>query len=489
MRAEQSSHYTSTLADFAANTVYENLPPEIIHETKRLILDVIGCCLGACSSETGNVAVKAAEGIWGNGGKSTIIGSNVKSSVAGAAFTNGQLTNAMDADECFFNFCHIAGSVFPAALALAERLQASGRELLAAMAVGYEIAGRIGLSLPRAQALEGDTQKLELKGLRTNDWAWQVFGSATAAGKLLGFDSATMASAYGISGFNAPVADTMALRGYEAFLPMTKYSMLGTNALIGVIGALLADSGFTGSQTILDGENGFYALIGVERLYSEILTEKLGKNWILNGVSYKMYPACRIIHPAVDAFYELIEKNNLVPDDIEEIVCKLHPRAFGHLDKWPVDSIQDGLGFSFCFPMTFAMAAYGIQPGPDWHTAKNVNDTRIKEFAKKVQLVPDPGVLQAVYAEVGNEPRPVKKIVNSLEITTMDGRVYHAHKEYAKGDPWVENIGFTDTDLANKLRVYAKAALSPEKIEDLIQAVYELEKMKEIQTLSDLLAP
>jgi 2-methylcitrate dehydratase PrpD len=489
MTTQQSSNYTSALADFAAKSAYNNLPSEIIHETKRLILDVIACCLGACSSETGNVAIRAAKSIWGSGGESTIIGSRIKSSIAGAAFTNGQLANAMDADECFFNFCHIAGSVFPAALAVAEGMKAGGRELLAAMAVGYEVAGRIGLSLPRAQALDGDIQKLELKGLRTNDWAWQVFGAATAAGKLLGFDGPTMAHAYGIAGFNAPVADTSALKGYDTFLPMTKYSMLGTNALIGVIGALLAESGFTGNPTILDGENGFYDLIGVERLYPEMLTEKLGENWMLNGVSYKRYPACRIIHPAVDVFYELIEKNNLAPDDIQEVFCKLHPRAFGHLDKWPVDSIHDGLGFSFCFPMTFALAAYGVEPGPDWHSGKHVNDERVKAFAKRVRLVPDPDVLKAAFAEVGNEPRPVKKIINTLEITTVDGRVYTGSKEYARGDPWDAGLRFNDEDLADKVRVYGKAVLRTEKIEALIRAVYELEKIKNLQKLCDLLIP
>jgi 2-methylcitrate dehydratase PrpD len=255
------------------------------------------------------------------------------------------------------------------------------------------------------------------------------------------------------------------------------------------MGALLADSGFTSSQTILDGENGFYALIGVERLYPQILTENLGKNWVHDGVSYKMYPACRIIHPALDAFYELMQKNKLAPDEIKQIVCKLHPRAFGHIDKWPIDSIRDGLGFSFCFPMAFAMAAYDIPPGPDWHSVENVNGARIKKFAQRVRLVPDPGVLQAAYAEVGNEPKPVKKIVNRLEITTVDGRVYEAHKDYAKGDPWADNIRFTDTDLADKLKVYGKSALSPEQIEDLIGAIEELDQMENIQTLSALLVP
>ena len=210
---------------------------------------------------------------------------------------------------------------------------------------------------------------------------------------------------------------------------------------------------------------------------------------MLNGVSYKRYPACRIIHPAVDAFYELIERNNLAPDDIQEVVCKLHPRAFGHLDKWPVDSIHDGLGFSFCFPMTFAMAAYGVEPGPDWHSAKHVNDERVKAFAKRVRLVPDPDVLKAAFAEVGNEPRPVKKIINTLEITTVDGRVYTGSKEYARGDPWDVGLRFNDEDLADKVRVYGKAVLSTEKIEALIRAVYELEKIKNLQKFCDLLIP
>jgi 2-methylcitrate dehydratase PrpD len=486
---ESISNYTSTLVDFAVGTAYEDLPSEVAHETKRLILDVIACCLGASSSKIGEVVVKAAGAIWGNGGEATIIGSDVKSSIAGACFTNGELANALDADDTFLNFCHFTGAVFPAALAVAERVKTSGKELLAAVAVGYEVAGRIGLSLPRAQALNGDVSRLELTSKRTNDWAWQVFGAATSAGKLLRFDRTKMANSYGIAGFNAPVADTVALKGYDEFLPMTKCSMLGTNALIGVMGAVLADSGFTGNPTILDGENGFYGLIGVERLYPEILTEKLGEKWVLGEVSYKIYPTCRIIHPALDAFYEIQKKKRLSPVDIKEIVCKMHPRAFGHLYKWPLDSIHDGLGFSFCFPMSFAMAAYGIEPGPDWHSSKNVNDPRIKEFAKRVRLTPDPDVLKAVYSEVGNDPKTVRKIVTTLEITTVDGKVYKAHKEYAKGDPWDESLRLTDEDLANKVRTYGKPPLSSEKIEVLIRTVYELEKMENIQKLSDLLVP
>ena len=112
------------------------------------------------------------------------------------------------------------------------------------------------------------------------------------------------------------------------------------------------------------------------------------------------------------------------------------------------------------------MAAYGIEPGPDWHLPENVNDPRIKELAGRVKMAPDPDVLKAVYEEVGNEPKTVKKVLNSIEIRTSDGRVFEERREYAKGDPWEKDFVFSDEDLADKMRTYGKEALSGGKDRD-----------------------
>ena len=92
---------------------------------------------------------------------------------------------------------------------------------------------------------------------------------------------------------------------------MVKYSCAGMTSIVGVIAALLAEQGFTGGTEILDGDYGFYNLIGVDRLYPESLTENLGEKWWIDESAFKFYPSCRISHPAIDALYDIMKNNNL----------------------------------------------------------------------------------------------------------------------------------------------------------------------------------
>ena len=99
----------------------------------------------------------------------------------------GELANALDADECFYNFCHYEGVIFSAALAMAERAGASGKDLIAAMALGYEIAGRIGLSLPRAQALTGRSGRTRAQGVEDQRLGMAGIRSSHGCGQASGF--------------------------------------------------------------------------------------------------------------------------------------------------------------------------------------------------------------------------------------------------------------------------------------------------------------
>ena len=483
------SNYTKRLIEFAVHTGYEDLPEDVVHETKRLILDTIGCAVGGNSTELGGIVNETAKVIGGAGSEGTIWGSRQKSSSVGAAFINAELANAMDADETLISFTHLAGSVVPPALAAAEQVGASGKDLITAVAIGYDVASRIGISMPRAERIAGIPPNLKLESVKNSDFAWHVFGSASATGKILNLGQEKMANAFGISGVNAPINATIAIKGYTDFFPMTKYTTMGYNALIGMTAAILAEKGFTGSHTVLDGEYGFFRLVGIDPVFPEVMTEDLGTQWWIKQLSYKPYPINRIPQPALDAFYEIIKANNLKAQDIKEIVYQLHPRAVGHFDHWGIDSIKTSMQFSFCFPMGFAMAAYGIEPGPDWHSPENINDPKIKAFAKKVKMIGDPNVLLAVFEEVGNEPRPVKKIVTTIEVTAADGKKFHDHREYAKGDPWFEETYMTDEELSHKFRNFTKKILPADRIEAAIRSVYELEKIKNIQTFAKLLVP
>ena len=484
------TNYTKTLADFVNRTKYEDIPPKTIHAVKRFILDEIGVALGACTTEMGKTVVDSAKHIGGKNGEATVIGHNFKTSSMGAAFINGELENALDAEGFIAGSTHPGPTLFPAALATAELAGASGKDLITAIALGYDVTTRIHLTLPREQKVTGTPPNLDLSWLRTNDWASHVFGAAAAASKLLDFDSNQIANAFGIAGINAPINTTISVKGYQALFPMAKYNVTGMDAMVGVLAAVLTRSGFTAGHSILDGEFGFYRLIGVDPMYPEQITEKLGEKWWIEYHGFKRYPLCAIPHPGIDALYEIMANNNLKPDDIEKIIYKSHPRQVGMFDQWPVDSIHNGVSLSFHFPMGFAMAAYGIEPGPDWHASKNIEDPRIKEFARtKFEMVGDPHVLEVVYEEIGNEPKPVTSFPTTIDIITKDGRTFSDYREHAKGDPFDEKTRMSDEDISNKFRVYVKKLLSPDKVERLINTTFKLDEVADIHTFTSLLVP
>jgi 2-methylcitrate dehydratase PrpD len=477
---------TKALVDFAVGTRFEDIPADVVHETKRLILDTLGCAIGSRETDLGRIAVDAAAAIGGSDGEATIWGTKARSSGVAAAFANAELTNAMDADETLINFSHVAGSILPPAMATAERVKGTGKTLIAAMALGYDIAARVGVSMPRAEYIAGNPPNLSLANVRNTDFAWHSFGSAAATGKSLGFDATKMANAFGIACVNAPINATVAIKGYTEFFPMTKYTVLGQNALVGMMGALLADKGFTGGHHMLDGDYGFYRLTGIEPTFPEELTKELGRHWWVMEASYKPYPINRIPQPGLDIFYAMLKDKKFTADDVKEVIYKVHPRSIGHFDHWPIDDIHSSMQFSFCFPMGFAMAAYGIEPGPDWHRPKNIDDPRIKAFAKKVRMVGDPKVFQEVYDEVGNRPYPVKKIVTSIEVVTKDGKTFSGRKDYPKGDPWFAETRMSDDDMVEKFTRFTRQYLPKSQAAQLVDAVLHLEDIKDVRELTRL---
>ena len=485
----QRGDISKKLIDFAVKTSFKDIPEAVVHETKRLILDSIGCGIAGTATDLGKIAAATAGAIGGISSESTIWGTGMKSSCVGAALANAELSNAMDADETLINFTHVCASILPPVLATAERVGASGKDVITALALGYDVASRVGVAMPRAEVILGEPPNLRLESVRNTDFAWHVFGSVTGTGKILGFDYEKMANAFGIAGVNAPINATVAIKGYTDFFPMTKYTVMGYNAIIGMIGAFLADKGFTGSHTILDGDYGFFRLVGIDPIFPDEMTKDLGKHWWVMEASYKPYPINRIPQPGLDIFYEIISKNGLKPDIIKEIIYKVHPRSVGHFDHWPIDKIETSMQFSFCFPMGFAMAAYGIEAGPDWHAKENINNPKIKAFAKKVKMVADSDVLKEVYEEVGNDPKPVKKIVTTIEVITNDGRKFSGRKLYPKGDPWFEETRMSDEELNQKFNTFTKKVLPDKQRKEIIKAVYALDQMKDVRSLTELLVP
>jgi 2-methylcitrate dehydratase PrpD len=139
-------HVTKDIADFAARTDYEDLPLFVVQETKRLLLDTMGCAIGGLSTQKGKIAIHLARSLGGPA-EATILGTGDKVSGASSAFAAGELINALDYEALLSPPDHATPYVLPAPLAIGETKRVSGKELIIATAVAHELATRIGSSL------------------------------------------------------------------------------------------------------------------------------------------------------------------------------------------------------------------------------------------------------------------------------------------------------------------------------------------------------
>ena len=278
---------TEELATFVTGIKFDDLPQEVKRETKRILLDSIGCGIGGNRTERGKICTELARKLGGQP-ESSILGTKVKVSSINAAFANGELINALDYDALAGG--HIPPFVIPPPLALAEALSASGRELILSVALGHEIARRVGLAArPPYWPSESGPEKGKVIFSPVSGHGPAVFGAAIGAGKILNLDSEKMASAIGIAGYAGP-PNTFRKWTDTAPVRMTKYGPPGFTAEVGVRAALLADMGYRGDTNIFEGVFSYWRFAGFQEWDKKKVIEDLGSKWVSLEVKYKKFP-------------------------------------------------------------------------------------------------------------------------------------------------------------------------------------------------------
>jgi len=459
------------LADFIAKTIFEDLPTDVVKKTKLLTLDTIGAALGGYLTDIGAICLGIAKTLGGNP-ESTIIGSGEKTSCVNAAFANAKMANALDCDDVFYNGAHFASPTIGAALALGERLKASGKDILTAIALGYDATARVGISAIRSrEALPS--------------FSWHIVGSAVASAKLLGLDQLGILNTLGIGCANAPI--TCLRKSWPD--TMVKYGDMGVMAYQGILSALLAKMGHTGSKDILEGENGFWRYIGAEKCDYNTLLNELGKKWYVMDSSMKLYPACRWMHAPLDLFAEVVKDNKLKPEDIKKVVVRVHRRA---VEIGSIYEPKDWLTAQVSIPYNIALIAFGIPPSSEWQAPEQYTNREILKFHTKVKVEEDPNSVKIL--SLSEQPSyGFKKASVSLEVTTND-KVINRRAEYAKGDPWLPETEITYEELKIKFRSFASKIAGPslrwrERIEQIIEQTFNMESVENVAEVMELLSP
>lgn len=371
---------TRRLAAFAADLTSALIPSRVMARAKELLIDYIGHTVATTQEEPAQKLIRFAKA---NGGppESRVIGAGVSVAAPWAALVNGAMGHMAELDDTHRGtMSHPGDSVWATALAIGEKVGASGADVLVAGIAGYEVALRVG------RAVMPDHYR---RGWHTSGTIMS-FGAAVTAGRLLKLDHRPMAWALGTAGAQAS--------GNFAHLTdraMTKDFNCGHAAKSGVIAALLAHEGFTGPTDVLENSRGFLALYGSKNNHPELLTQGLGTTWITMEVAQKPYSACRCIHASIDAILALRQEASFTPNDVQHVTARIFSTGAALVNDpvpWEGNKGLQGSRFSAHFNLAVAMlhGRKGLWNLLDKsYPLQYLQSPEIREIMKSIEVIPD----------------------------------------------------------------------------------------------------
>lgn len=459
--------YTSQLVRASRATTFGDLPGSAVHAAKRLILDTIGCMIGAADLPSEQIVTALFQG-FGGATEATVFTTGRKLPAPFAAYVNGHAANALDAEETTLLTGHLSAALVAPALAVAERRASSGQALIAAVTTGFEVAARVALAMQNNMKVD-EAGALEMSPLHGHSWT--TFGGTAAAARLPDLDHDQTLDAYGITGSNAPLPSSGHANSLPLPRPMSKYSMYGTFAELAVMSGLLAEAGFTCDRAIFDGDDGFWRMIAASGCDYGRLTGGWGQRWLVEDASFKLYPCCRFAHPALDMVLALQRAHNLPPDEIEAIDIDMPRPAFSlRMHRRNVETAVDS---QFDVAYQVATALLGEVPiGPAWHSAEARGNPRAAALADRVRMHPAPDGDRMAVEQIRATGRPLRF---PWKVTIRAGGTELVEKrQTADGDPWAD-AGYDDDTLIRKFNTYTEAYLPRATADAIIDVVLTLE--------------
>jgi len=451
---------TGALAQFAAELTYDKIPSSVTDHIKLCMLDTFGCGLFGSTLPWSRIVADFAQDLGGRE-ESTVWGHTFKASAPNAALANGTAVHSFELDDLHkTSIVHPGGIAVPPALAVAEHVGGcNGKEFLTAVVSGYEVAIRVGMSVGTSHLQRG------LHPTGTHG----AFGAGAAAGRILRLDAEAMTHDLGIAGTQA--AGLMAAQ-YSA---MVKRMHAGRAAQSGVYGALLAQKGLTGITNILEADYGGYCTVMADVCDKSLLTAGLGENFETGNVGFKPYAAGGSTHTAHEAVKSIMRSNNLTADMIEKITIHSTTATFHHT-SWeykPEGVTAAQMNMQYVVAVTALEGEIFI----DQFTEQKVQDPRIIEYSRRVEVIPDPEL---------DKLGPQFRHAIVAEVLTRDGTTFSERVDTAKGS--TKKPMSTD-EVMRKYTMLVGKVFSEQRVAELQDTVLHLEQLSDVRTLSQLLVP
>ncbi len=438
------------LADFVAATGWEDLPEVVRHAAKRALLNVIAVAAAGSHDRALEIAL-ATLGSFSGKAEASLIGRPERVDAALASFLNAAAANLHDFDDTHLRtIIHPTAPVAPALLALAEGRRIAGRDLVLALALGIEVACRIGNAVSPEHYRRG----------------WHitatcgVFGAALAVGKLLGLDRERLVWALGTA--SAQSGGLVETLGF-----MAKSFGVGSAARNGLLAALLAERGFDGPALPLEGPRGFFPVLGEAARLEEVL-EGLGARWEILENYEKPYPCGVVLNAVIDGCLALRAEPGFRAEAVRRVTLYGHPLLRQRADR---PDVTTGREAQVSAQHAVAACLLWGEAGLGQFSDAAVADPTLLPLKRAVEIVDTEGV-----------PVGGLRILVAFE----DGSSRSTTVERARG---TDGAPLSDAELEEKLRrlVAWGAPELASRSDAVIEAVWGLDRAEDAGSLMALL--
>ncbi len=448
MSLATSENAVNIIAAYAARRRYEDLSERTLVRARQVMLDTLGTSLGGYQTRLGR-QVADYVALRYPGEEATLVADGRGSTAEGAALANGVTAHILGMDDTSRLSGHVATELVPVALTLGEHLQLNGRELITALAVGYDVFDTIQPTVKDWQRERGLDHKSQVGSM----------ASAVTAAVAMGLDEAQIGNALALAMDMASGTEQYVYDGDDCDTLLS-----GIGARNGIFAARLAEFGFQGPPGALDGAYGYFHAFGPG--YDAACLANLGEHQGLAETGFKPHAGCRHVHSCVDATIALRNSNgSLELDAITSIEVDSYLNAitpYFRIDPEP----QNGYQACYSLPVTVAVV---LQRGSLYKADITAwDDPQVRRLRRLVKVG-----LEEELENAGKNGCEVR-------ITTRDGGQYRGRVEYARGEP--ENM-MSDAEFEGKFRKLVGDLLPEARITALFDACARLETLDDVGQL------
>jgi 2-methylcitrate dehydratase PrpD len=446
--------YLDQITAFICECTFEKIPADIVFRAKEIVADTIAVmAAGAQEKEVRELAGKLTTN--NSNGVATVFGLGIRTESLKASLINGTSGTFLELDEGNqYGRGHAAIQLLPALLAIAEEQKFGGKDLLAAMVIGYEIAIRIGIACKLRMSMHPHG-------------SWGTVGAAVAVGKLLGYGKADMKEIISVSASMTTATNRKTM--LEGGTVRNVYSGLSSHN--GLLAHYMIQSGFTGES---DGLQTVFGSVVSDSFSTEAMVEELGQRYEIGRNYFKQYACCRYNHSALDAVNEImteIPAGRLMTDDIKDIKVDTYSLAAQLCGREPGNT----LAAKFSIPFAVAARIITGQAGVSSFTPQAVNNEDIRELARKVVVSEDPKLTAMM-----PDRRPSR-----VKLTLANGESYQAEAFINKGDA---EDPYSTEEIREKYFSLLEPIYGHELAEKLHTQLMRFEAVENINTVTNLLS-